>query len=526
MRRRSSRNILLYIHTEAGDDLVVRPVNSFEYRKLQRGVYDPFWSPDGRQIGFFKDAKLKRMSVNGGSAQTIVSTGDSRGASWGSSGVVAYSPGLNSAILAVPVEGGTPKPVTKLDASRKEVGHWRPFFLPDGRHFLFTAQSSDQENSVVWCGSLDSLERKRVLDLDTTAIYADGHLLYIDGHDLYAVKFDADKIAKTGEPFVVVKSVSYSGQYGSAGFSGGGGTLVYQLAAAAVNPPIARFDRQTRTRTILPDVIGGNLDLSRDDTRLAVQRVNDSNTPDIWITDLARGSSARITSDSAPDVGPVWSPDSLKIAYISMRNGNISLLRKLASGAGAEETLASYPPVGAVEGGLTLTEAVDWSRDGRYIIAELSKPGEAQNVGMVDAITPGKPLIPLVSTPFAEHSARISPDGRWLAYVSNENGARQIYVEPFPPTGARMQVSIDGGESPRWRGDSRELYFADRDRSILAVQVTPRGTEADFSKPVSILDGAAIDYVVSSDGKTFYASLQRPNIADPVYVVTNWTAGR
>ncbi|MEO6260080.1 MAG: protein kinase, partial [Thermoanaerobaculia bacterium] len=328
------RQFLLFVRGEGSDDLVVRSADSFDYRKLASSSYDPFWAPDGRQVGFFKDSKLKRVSVNGGSPQVVAVTGDSRGASWSSKGTIVFAPRMDTVLMAVDAEGGTPRPVTKLDPSRNESGHWRPAFLPDGQHFLYTARSSDPESTAVWCGSLDSFDRKRVLDLDTTVVYADGHILFVDGNDLYSQKFDPDKIARIGEPVLVAKNVNLNRQYGSAAYSAGGGTLAYQLRTAATNPPLVRFDRRSRTRTLLPTFTGINLDLSRDDGRIALQRQDaEANTPDIWVGDLSRGSMARISFDPGPEIGPVWSPDGRYLVYTSLRKGNIAILRKLSGGA-------------------------------------------------------------------------------------------------------------------------------------------------------------------------------------------------
>jgi hypothetical protein len=517
---------LLYVHSEDADDLVVRAASSFEYRKLQRGAYDAFWSPDSRHVGFFKDGKLKLVSVNGGSSLAIASTGDARGASWGNGETIVFAPGANTPIVAVAAGGGPLRNVTKLDASRKEFGHWRPHFLPDGRHFLFLARSTEPDNSAIWCGSLDSLERKKVLDLDTTAIYADGHLLYADGSDLYAQKFDAEKIEKIGEPFLVVKNVMYSRQYGSAGYSAGGGTLAYQVPPAASDPPIVRFDRATRLRADgRTNLSGANLDLSRDDTRLAFMRFDaDRRMPDIWVGDLVRGATIRLTYEPGPEIGPVWSPDGRYIIYCAAKVNSRDIVRRLSGGAGGEDLVAEFVPQGG-DSAPALTEVVDWSRDGRYLLLETSKDAEAQNISVMDLSVPKPVATPLVATQFAEMSARFSPDGHWFAYVSSESGTRQIYVQPFPPTGAKVQVSINGGDSPRWRGDSRELFFIDRDRSVLASTATPRGTDIDFSKPSVILEGLSEDYVVTSDGNTFYASMSRTNAPTPLYVVTDWVHG-
>ena len=422
-------------------------------------------------VGFFKDSRMKRDSVNGGSAQMIATTGDARGGSWGSAGTIVFAPGANTPILAVSANGGTPRAVTKLDASRKEIGHLRPSFLPDGHHFLFLALSTDPDQSGVWCGSIDSMERKRVLDVATTPVFADGHILFVDGDDLYAQKFDAAKLEKSGDPFVVAKHVAISRQFGSAGYSAGGGTLAYQQPPAASNPPIVRFDRRTRLRGGGPaGLTGVNLDLSRDDAKLAFQRQDEEHqSPDIWIGDLSRGATNRLTYAPGPEIGPVWSPDGREIAYCALRNGNIALVRRSRQRRRRREATRRVSAAGRhwQSGHTDGSDRLDARRP-------LSHPRDVEGERGTESRHDGSDDAEAGRHDDHRHAVRRIQrphlSRRTLARLRFQRKRQPpIYVQSFPPSGVRVQVSVNGGDSPRWRGDSRELFFVDRDRNILAL---------------------------------------------------------
>jgi serine/threonine protein kinase/Tol biopolymer transport system component len=520
------RQFLLCIRVNGTKSFVVRNVDSFDLQPtaIPAASYDPFWSPDGKQLGFFHDGKLKRVAVKGGSAQTLADTGDARGASWGTSDTIVFAPTLTGPLMAVPAGGGAPRAVTKLDASRKEIAHWRPYFLPDGEHFLYAARSADPDDNSVWVGSLRSFDRKRVLDVDTTAIYDAGHLLYVDNDDLYAQHFNARTLEKDGDPFLIAHQVSLNRQFGAATYSAGGTTLAYHVASATTNPPISTVDRRTKTRTELPNVTGSNIDLSKDDKRLTFQRMDpERHAPDIWTADVTRGTVARISFDPSPDYGPVWSPDGKSLVYCGMRKNGLAVIRQSSSGTGAEEIVFEAQAETAGKRGFAYVEVDDWSRDGRFLLAETLHGGERLDLSVIDLAAVDHQPRPLLSTRFIEESGRFSPDGHWIAYLSNESGKRQVYVQPFPPNGTKTQVSIDGGDSARWRSDGRELYFTNREGRLLACTVAVNGGELQVSAPQQILDGISADYVVSSDGNTFYVSASRTNDTAPVRVLLDWT---
>jgi len=509
-----------------GAQLGIRTIDSFDIQLLPNTEesYDAFWSPDGKQIAFFQYGKLRRMQANGGSMETLASGGDTRGGSWGADDTIVYAAGTAAAIVAIPAKGGPSRAVTKLDASRKEIGHWRPFFLPDGKHFLYTARSADPDMTAVWCGSVDSFDRKKILDRDTIAVYGDGHLLYIDGDDLYAQKFDAQSIEKIGEPSLVAKDVELMRVLGAPAYSAATGTLLFFPRAPVTNGTLQRIGRSDGKRIDLPNAAGLNIDISPDGTKVATSRYDpQTRRYSIWSYDVARQASNPVSvGATGNDTGPVWSPDGREIIYLAIRDGGIMLLRKPAGGAGAEQTVYAMADAEAVKSGVFQIEPVDRSPDGRYLLVEFTTGQTNNDLYYLDLHAAKPEPVPFAVTSFSEQSARFSADGRWVAYTANESGKNQIYVQPFPATGAKWQVSIDGGDSPRWRPDGREIYFVDPREAIAAAAVNARGNELDFGKPSVLIEKASYDYD-TNDGNTFFVSVHAPLPALPMRVITNWT---
>lgn len=503
----------------AGDEgrqqLWLRSLDDPEFRPLRgtAGGFDPFWSPDGRQLGFFADGKLRRFDLSTSAVATICTTNDGRGASWGRDGTILMTLSSLGPIYRVPATGGTPEPATKLDASRRETAHWRPSFLPDGRRFLFIALSENSDNNGVYLGSLDSPAVHRVLDLPTAAVYAEpGYLLYVNETDLYAQPFDVGKGVTVGPGFLVARGVDYGGEFATSGFSASrNGTLVYHRYTAAPGLPLVRMPLDGEGETVL-DVEGVNLDLSPDGSRVALMRVNNpQRSTDIWIYDLRRGVSSRVTFEAAEENGPVWSKDGKTIVYTSTSAGGISVLSRPSGGGGSPQVL--IPP------GDQWIEIVDWSPDGRTLLAE--NDGGATRLNLVTIDVPTKKVSPLASTPFIESSGRFSPDGKWIAYDSDESGRNEIYVQPFPPDGTKWQVSSGGGESPRWRRDGRRLFYVRDDQMLMSVDVTTAaGFEASAPRAHRRIDSD--DLVITHDGREVIVSRRGSRDPQPIVVVTGW----
>jgi serine/threonine protein kinase len=497
------------------EPLYLREFDSTELQPIRGtgGVYDPFWSPDGRHIGFFANGKLRRIDLATSSATTIANVGESRGGTWGADGTILFAPSPNGPIYRVPAAGGTPQPVTKLDAGRKEVGHWRPSFLPDGKHFLFMTASEVADEAGVFLGSLESAEVHRVLPMPTPAVFAPpGYLVYLNDSDLYAQPFDLERRATTGDGFTIARGVEYNGQYAAAGFSvSQNGRLVFHRRgpdsiAALIRMPV---DGEGETRL---SVDGVNLDLSRDGTRLAVQRVpTQQRNTDIWTYDLRRNINTRITFEPSEEAGPVWSGDGKTLVYSVTGATSVSVRTRPSGGGGQEETLFTGTP----EQGM---EIIDWTRDGRYLLAEGYTVTTRMDLLIFDMTT--KKITPYVKTPFAENSGRFSPDGKWVAYQSDDAGRSELFLQPFPPDGTRLQVSSGGGMAPRWANDGR-LFFVSGDSYLMSVDISTENGPAIGTPKKHRLVGTN-DYVLMPDGKEVIISRRDASTTQALEVITNW----
>jgi len=454
---------------------------------------------------------MKRINIASSSIATIASAGDARGATWLPDGTILYAPAAVGAILRVPAAGGTPKAVTRLDAARGETGHWRPSILPDGKHFLFIGACADAEKSGVYIGSIDSADVHQVLDVISETIYArSGHLLYLNGETLYAQPFSASKLAAIGEPFAVASHVEWSDQYVSGAFSvSNDGVLVYQSRGALPRNDLVRIDLADGKETPM-ELDGQNVDLSPDGTRLAFQRTDRQNrNQDVWTLDLRRKAIARITFDSTQEIGPVWSPDLRHIAYSTYSAAGGFIRVRTLAGNETDQTLLRND---------FNAEPISWSSDGKTILAESSTPDTLMDLVTVDVAT--KKVTPFAATPFTEGSGRFSPDGKWIAYESNESGAREIYVQPFPPDGQKFPISSGGGTAPRWSGDGRQLFYV----AATALQSVDVRTEGGFeaSAPKTSIKVLTEDYVLSPDAKWLIVSRHESPTPQPVQVVVNW----
>jgi Tol biopolymer transport system component len=478
--------------------------------------HDPVWSPDGQSIAFFAEGKLKRIAASGGSVQTICDAPDGRGASWGDSGVIVFAPNILGALAKVPATGGKPTPLTSLDAGRQEDSHRQPFFLPDGRHFLFIARSNKRENTRVEIGSLDNPERIPVLNTESKAVYSPpGYLLFLnEGTEgsLMALPFDARRLRASGEAIPVDPQMPFDVSTFSASSTG---------VLAFTSVPAHRlmwFDRSGKPLPIASSADRiSNIALSADGTRVAARRFFQGNY-DIWVIDLARGTTSRATSNPAPDGAPVWSPDGERIAFSSERGkaGNIYVTD--ASGSGGEEAvLSSDQP----------NDPTDWSSDGRFLLFTRQDPVTLKDLWAIPLFGDRHPF-PVLQTQFIEEQAHISPDGQWIAYVSNESGKWEVYLQRFPPaSGGKWQVSTAGGSQPRWRRDGREIFFVDPKSTLYAVEVT-LGAKVLIAQPRNLFPISLGDYAmggryaVTADGNRFLVNIDDNADTRAINVALNW----
>jgi serine/threonine protein kinase/Tol biopolymer transport system component len=488
----------------------------------------PFWSPDGRSLGFFSaGSKLEKIELNGGPAQVLTGVQGNAGGTWNNEGVILFARSLHDGLYRIPASGGSPTPVTTLDESRKETGHLWPHFLPDGRHFLFLARSTQRENTNIYAGSLDSPERKLLLNVDSNAVYAPpGFLLFRRQEALMGQQFDAEKLELQGEPFPIADRIDYGAATGHGFFSASQTGALTFISTNGLTTQLVWFDRGGKQ---LAQIDGPAADvglrLSPDEKHLAVSRLDSQGSSDIWVIDLLSNKPSRLTFDPAGEVGPVWSPDSSRIVFFSDRGDGSTIYQRLANGTGKDEVVAKFSaPAGPH----------DWSPDGRFILFSIISGLGSTDLWVIPLFGEQKPA-PLVQTEFSERQGRFSPDGKWIAYTSNASGTYQVYVEGFPTSGGKWQVSTAGGAQPQWRGDGKELFYLTPDRKLMAVEVNGAGSAFTAGIPKVLFElnvslvfpggGGAICYAPTRDGQRFIVNTIAGDSSQiPITVVLNWTA--
>jgi len=485
----------------------------------------PFWSPDSRSIAFFAGGKLKRIDVSGGPAQTLCDAGGGGGGAWNRDGVIIFAADNGMPLYRVPAAGGVATAVTTLDESRLEVAHRYPQFLPDGKHFLYLAQSAQTENAAVNVGSLDSKETKRIVTTRAKAEYAPpGYMLFLRDRTLMAQPFDAHKLSLTGDPIPLAEQIGFNGVIGLSYFSvSDNGVLTYMSGFYGGGQPTL-FDRQGKSLSSAgaPGEYF-NIFLSPDEKRVAAA-ISDPQTGarDVWLLDTLRGAPTRFTFDPTEDFLPIWSPDGSRIVFVSDRAGAGNFYQKPASGAGNEELL------------LKTNERkwlADWSRDGRFILYITLSQKTKTDLWVLPMTGDQKP-IPFLQSRFNEDHPRFSPDGHFVAYTSDESGKFEVYVQTFPASGGKWLVSVNGGAQPRWRRDGKELFYIAPDRKLMAVDVKAEASTFVVGVPKALFQTHVISYPnprniydVSADGQRFLIiTPPEETTSTPVTVVANWTA--
>jgi Tol biopolymer transport system component len=527
------RYVVLRVNTEDGKELLwMRALGSFEARPLvgTDGGFQPFWSPDSRAVGFFAQGKLKWIDVSGGSVQTVCDAPSISGGAWSHDGTIIFSRGLASGLYRVPATGGTPIQLTTVDASRNEIDHLWPYFLPDGRHFLFLARNAQPENSAIYVGTLDSKENTRLLQAHSSMAYASpGYLLFVRESTLMTQGFDADTRQLKGDAFPVAEHTVRNSISGRAMFSvSENGVLVFRAGGGMTNNQLVWFDRSGKQLSVLtPPGTYNAPALSPDEKKVAVSRLDlQTGIPsDIWLIDLERGSQIRLTTDPTSDLFPSWSPNGDHVTFVSTRNGVTSIYQKLSNAASPEEPLVSSAEV---------KYNPQWSPDGQSIIYSQLNPKTYLDLYLLSLVGEKKSTTWL-QTNFIEAQPRFSPNGRWIAYISNETEQFQVYVDSFPATGAKVAISIGGGSQPQWRADGRELYYYAPDRKLMAVEVNGDGPtfKVGEARPLFEIRVVSIDqsfpgngyYTVTHDGKRFLvSSLPEAPERQQINVIVNWMA--
>jgi len=501
--------------------LWLRPLESLDPRPVpgtDGASYRPIWAPDSRHIAFVAEGKLKKVDIAGAPPQTICDATTGADGAWGKDGTILFDGQASDPIRRVSAAGGNPQTAVKGEGTTS-VG-W-PSFLPDGNHFLYFEFGGGGGQGRVMIASLDPKEKPRkILDSDSLAQYAPpGSLLYVKGGTLVAQAFDASTLKPTGEPVPIAEQMGASGN-GLADFSvSSTGALVYR-GGVSNETRLVWVDRAGKEIGELDKAAAyGTTALSPDGTRIAIE-LSDSRSDkgDIWIRDLVRGVTSRFTFDPASETAPVWSPDGARVVYSSDRKGQPSLYEKDASGTGPETELWSC--------GDTLV-ANDWSADGRFILVNRQTPKTAWDIWVYPTDRASKPF-PFVEGPFTEVLPVFSPDGRYVAYMSNESSRFEVYVQQFPGPGGKWQVSAAGWLEPHWSGDGKTIYFKSLDSRIMGAPVEAGATfTAGVPQPLfeaRIQPGNKRNsYVVTRDGQKFL--LLSPVGKDktaPITMILHW----
>jgi Tol biopolymer transport system component len=489
-----------------------------------QGASYPFWSPDGRFIGFFADGKLKSVDMSRGQVQVLCDAPNGRGGAWNRNGVIVFTPDAFGGLFRVSAAGGSPVAMTKPDASRSESSHRWPVFLPDGKHFLYlgTNFTGQFEKNAIFLGSLDSQDRRFLVSTSANAAYAEpGYLLYLRDKTLVAQPFDLRSYVLSGEPHTLSDEVLYTRIVNRAVFSvSGGEVLVTQTGKAGSNSHLTWFDRSGKpVGTVGAPGSYGNVRLSPEGRRVAVDQTNqDGRNVDLWVFELDRVAATRLTFDPSGHQAPVWSPDGKQILFSLNLKLGAQIYLKNADGSGSAEEVAD---LGA---GLS-ANTWDWSRDGKYVLVR--KGNELWYL-----CWPERVARPLLQAKWTVLNAQFSPDGRWIAYASNETGTMEIYVSPFPIANGKWQVSSAGGQEPRWRQDGKELFYLSPEGKMTAVALKT-GASFKAEAPVALFQTqrrqpvssfAVFSYDVSGDGQRFLVITKVSEANAPLSIVLNWAS--
>jgi Tol biopolymer transport system component len=512
------------------DSLVAKPLAGSE------GAYYPFWSPDSRSVGFFAAGKLKKTEVRGGLPQTLADAPEGRGGTWNRDGVIVFSPGF-STLYRVSAAGGTPVQLTTLDASRQESEHSWPSFLPDGRHFLYLAQSS--ETQAIFVASVDGPDAQkpvRIVAANSNAVYAaphdgrPGYLVFAVDRMLTAQRFDTGSLRVEGDPISLAEEAGYLANIRLEDLAvSETGMLVY--GAKRSLPQVTWIGRDGKPLGVLGAPGDFHfLSLSPDDKRVAVVAVEAGGAVSMWTVDASRGTSSRFSVDIIDSLAPRWSPDSRQIAFshVETTPEKFNIFRQTVSGATAAERLTRSDNLQILN---------DWSGDGRFLLYSEQDPKTRGDLWVLPLSGERKPF-PYLATPFNEKNGRFapSPDGaapHWLAYASDETGVDEVYVQSFPAPGTKVRISSNGGVQPRWRRDGKELFFVAADGSIMAAPVIMTASSFEAGALIALCKPPqaplpaifASVFEVSADGRRFLVLAPSSSDAPVINVIANWNPG-
>ena len=525
---------LVGIGAKGQHSLWVRDLGSDNTQALpdtENAMY-PFWSADGRYIGFFADSKLKKVGAAGGPSQLLADAPNGRGGTWNSEGSIVFAPSTGTSLFSVSAAGGPPTEVAKLDRSSGFNSYRFPQFLPDGRHFIFLARGNPDSIEV---GSVDGSEAKNLL-LGSNAAYAAGYLLFIRQNSLMVQRFDPDRLQPQGDPSLLAGGIAYDALNHRGSFTvAADSTLVYQTGIGYFGLILRILDRTGKELTTFPASSPSEIPMqprfSPDGHRIATQTYDPGkSTRDLWIYEPERKLHTRFTFDRALHLAPIWSPDGSRIIFNSNQKGHYDLYVKPANLSEPEQPILVSD---------SEKQPADWSRDGKFLLYVNSRiAGDVTSVPVLGdlwalPLTRGKPFLFLSGSGALIGPARFSPDGRWVAYESNASGSSQVYITSFPEHRGIWEVSTEGGAFPVWGPAGKELFFLNQDKLYVAEIAEQNGVPKPGS-PELLFDArgvgqgvgnAANPFDVDEQGKKFlFISSVENTSTRPLTLITNWTA--
>jgi serine/threonine protein kinase len=514
--------------------LWIRPLDSLQAHALPEteGTEEMFWSPDSHFLAFVAQGKLRKIAASGGPAQVLCEVKEAFGGTWNRDGVIVLPLSLSSGFFHVSASGGTPVALSNPNPSGRTSPRGFPEFLPDGRHFLYWGGNGEERGLNI--GSLDGAYVKRLLPDVSRANYvlasgtltSSGYLLFRRGDALMAQGFDSTRLSLSGDASPIAEKIG--GDPIRPSFSASeNGTLVYAPPAGSGCVQLVWRDRTGKQAGLFgPPGTYGDFRLAPDEKRVVF-----TTGRDIWVLDSVRGVNTRLTFDPGIDDPAIWSPDGRSIAWASNRSGAFDLYIKSASGVGADRLLTRM--------GTATGWPEDWSLDGRFLLYQIPGLKTGQDLWIAPqpagAATDQTPF-PYLQSEFDEQHGRFSPDGHWVAYMSNESGINEIYVQSFPASGTKFQISTGGGREPQWRKDGSEIFYIAADRMLMAVPVklgrpVSESLQVGQAKPLfplSIVSSFIVSrsYAPSNDGQRFLTpALPGGASAPPLTVILNWQAG-